>query len=120
MRSIPLICFFVFAFDTRAMEGRRLFEALPQMSQRMAFYAGTWRKGDWTIPLDTAKIYSALLPTAIGLEADRMSGGAEPRRLTPGVVVVLIEASRCTHLQQRADQLRAMTHSREQVQRSLN
>jgi hypothetical protein len=71
-------------------EGKEIWLTFTQMAQRMAFYAGVYKRGRFTIPLHEAREYGRQLPAAIGREHLHIEGGAMPRLLTPEVVRALV------------------------------
>ncbi len=70
-------------------EGKAIWQGFSQMAQRMAFYAGAWKRGRFTIPLEEARDYGKFLPASIEREHLRIEEGALPRKLTPELVRAL-------------------------------
>ena len=68
-----------------------IFETFNQVSKRMAFYAGVWKNGKFTIPLKDAIEYGKKLPFAIEFECLKIDCGISmSKKLTPFVVNELI------------------------------
>lgn len=64
------------------------------LPQRMAFYAGVWRRGrGFRIPLEEARAYGEALPRAIEVEHAIMAAGGCARLLTPALVHKLSKMS---------------------------
>ena len=59
-----------------------MFRSMSPVAQRMAWSAGVWRRGRFTVSLSEAQEYCRLLPAAIEAEYDSMAAGVLPSRLT--------------------------------------
>jgi hypothetical protein len=68
-------------------DDRALFDSWLQMEQRMAWYAGIYKKGSFLVTRETALEWRQGLSKAMEKEYLRMSQGNLPRRLTPFVVL---------------------------------
>ena len=68
---------------------RRVFRDMPQPAQRVAFYAGIWKDGRFTVPLRDAVFYRDNFVAAQGVEHERLLQGHLPRKLTLQLVAEL-------------------------------
>ena len=67
-----------------------LFQSFPTETKRMAFYAGLWRHGQFTVSLEDAQEYGRLLPQAMEVERQRLATDGIPRLMTLEVVRTLV------------------------------
>ena len=75
VRALPLV---IQTTAPEALQHREVFDGFTPGTQRMAFYAGCWKKQRFTFPLEDARRYGANLPKAIEVEQGRIDRGAMP------------------------------------------
>ncbi len=77
-------------------EHERLIRGLTDVQRKIAWHAGMWRAGRWTMPLPDAREYVEALPLAIVREHAHIDAGALPPypKLTRSYVMELVADDR--------------------------